>query len=410
MLNLSSLPVDLQFALFGLIFLAVFSQFFLLVYRYYLTARIRYCIFDLVLFILLLTLISVVTASRSASKQFFLVPVPYLAFVVPSVFVIAYSLISILNEYKKSKNMLSPNSVKQALDNLNSAICFVDDTGKIVLINHTMLSLAYSLSGRYPQMLSELLELIEKEKVQSLDGRIWKFSKVPLMDKELEGFSQVTALDITELYSANEQLKKENSALAETNEKIQLMLERLSQRIREQETLNLKMQIHNDIGTSLIALSKMMKGDENENMQTQLSTLENAVGYLSANRISLSPVSKESSVEKARKNGVELIYHNLDLLSDIQQSTVISAADESVTNCIKHAKGNKVTVNVTETEKMYTATIINNGNPPENEVVLGGGLTSLKRKIESAGGKMYFTYLPEFALNVELEKRNENND
>lgn len=404
MIDLSSLPVKFQFAIFALMFTAVFLQFFLIVYKFYLTGRITNIAFDTVLFLTLAFQLCAVTGSRSKTVAFYEMKIPYYMFVFPAVLVILYTVSAIYYMYKTSKKSLTPNSVKQALDNLNSAICFIDDTGKIVLINHTMLSLMYSLSGRYPQIESEFSEYVKSEQVTAPDGKIWQFSSADLTVQGFEGFCRITASDITEIYSANIQLEDENAALAETNEEIGVMLERLSQRIREQETLNLKTQIHNDIGTSLISLSKIMKEDEKKDMQGELLTLENAVSYFSQNRIVSKPVSCEASAEKAKKMGVNLVFVNVGILNESQKNLILSAADESVTNCINHANGDKVTVSADETEDAVTIRITNNGTPPVGEIIPGGGLNSLRSKIENGGGKMYFTYSPEFALIISFEK------
>ena len=43
---------------------------------------------------------------------------------------------------------------------------------------------------------------------------------------------------------------------------------------------------------------------------------------------------------------------------------------------------------MTETDENYIAVFTNNGKPPEAEITEGGGLSSLRRRIRSAGGKL----------------------
>ena len=64
------------------------------------------------------------------------------------------------------------------------------------------------------------------------------------------------------------------------------MYKRLADRIREQENLNLKMKIHDDIGTSLITISKIIDEGINEDIETQLTLLQNAVSYFQGALIS----------------------------------------------------------------------------------------------------------------------------
>ena len=54
--------------------------------------------------------------------------------------------------------------------------------------------------------------------------------------------------------------------------------------------------------------------------------------------------------------------------------------------------------------KMKPAMIYNNGQPPEREIREGGGLTNLRHRIETEGGRMLVQSFPEFALVIEIPK------
>ena len=60
--------------------------------------------------------------------------------------------------------------------------------------------------------------------------------------------------------------------------------------------------------------------------------------------------------------------------------------------------------NVYENETGYTVMIYNNGQPPEREIREGGGLTNLRHRIETEGGRMLVQSFPEFALVIEIPK------
>ena len=85
LIELSSLPVKFQFAVFALMFTAVFLQFFLIVYKFYLTGRITNIAFDTVLFLTLAFQLCAVTGSRSKMVAFYEMKVPYYMFVFPAV-------------------------------------------------------------------------------------------------------------------------------------------------------------------------------------------------------------------------------------------------------------------------------------------------------------------------------------
>ena len=54
-----------------------------------------------------------------------------------------------------------------------------------------------------------------------------------------------------------------------------------------------------------------------------------------------------------------------------------------------------------------TAVFTNDGAAPETPVTEGGGLTSLRRRVEGAGGRMLVKSMPRFALTVELPMESE---
>ena len=415
MSGFSTLAPMWQFLIAGLLFLAAMSELFVCIYKYDCTAKIRNCLTDVCIFILLLFMLAFTVTASHKGKGIFFISLPWAYFVLFSILVFIQSVASVKHSYKKRRENLSPNSIKQALDNLNSGICFADDAGKIVLINHTMGSLASVLIGNYPQMLYELLFALETpdkksgvvptdtsgENYRFPDDRIWRFQTVPLIHEEFKGFIQMTAQDITDLYNANSCLREDNEKLKQTNRKMKKMHKRLADRIREQENLNLKVKIHDGIGVSLITISKILDGGINEDIDAQLSLLQNAVGYFSGNR-NIMEGTFEDAQRKAAEINVELILDGYIPQNVVLEKLIVSAAGECVTNCVHHAHGNRVTVKVIGQNSFYKIVITNNGKAPEKQITEGGGLTALRKRVEAAGGEMYTSHSSEFALILNL--------
>ena len=57
---------------------------------------------------------------------------------------------------------------------------------------------------------------------------------------------------------------------------------------------------------------------------------------------------------------------------------------------------------------VITVVMMNNGGTPMQEIVEGGGLSSLRSRIEKAGGVMNIKSLPEFRLTLTLPKERSN--
>ncbi|MCR5207390.1 MAG: hypothetical protein K6C14_02805 [Eubacterium sp.] len=405
MYSFSSLALSLQYALCVLLFIAGTLQFALVIYKYVSTRSAKYCLTDGALFtalVVFLAYLSSSAASDGSAARY--VNIPFAAVLLLSIGVAAYAAVQSRREYVKNKNRLTPSSIKQALDNLNSGICFADEKGRIILINRVMSELAFSASGVYPCTLTELRAALPSHEYKTASGKIWRITTDALRADTLKGFTQTTAADVTQLYEANAAIERENAELKKTNEEIRVMLERLSERIREQESLNLKTQIHNDIGTSLIAITKIMDGGSAGDMEYQLAQLKTAVGYFADNRVDKRLSTLDEAREKAESMGVELIVESAEKLSEKQERLITAAADESITNCIKHAKATKLFVKIIGGGDTVTARFTDNGDVPKNGITEGGGLSLLRRKTESAGGKMNVYSSPVFMLEIILPR------
>ena len=328
---------------------------------------------------------------------------------------IVYAAVGICRTYRCKKNELSPWSIKQATDDLPEGICFADPEGWVVLCNRRMRELAITLLGSYPQMIGELEAALQNpEKTCGVvrlagtpalhrfpDGTVWCYQTTALSEPGLEGYTQTMAQDVTELHESNALLQSDNEKMKAVNQKLREMYACLSDWVREQETLELKMHIHDTLGESLITIAELMKDGSERDLDEQLETLQKAVGYFSSNR-SLLHGTFEEVKRRAAEMKVTVCLEGYIPQNELVESLIVAAVRECVTNCVKHAGGDRVTVAVTEHSGIYTVTITNNGSVPEERIVEGGGLSALRCSVESAGGELYVSHKPAFALILNL--------
>lgn len=83
---------------------------------------------------------------------------------------------------------------------------------------------------------------------------------------------------------------------------------------------------------------------------------------------------------------------------------------ECVTNTARHADGTELYVTMTESDTEYAVTLTNDGKQPEQEIKEGGGLSSLRRVAENAGGQMTITSVPKFLLRITVPKEKQENE
>lgn len=79
-------------------------------------------------------------------------------------------------------------------------------------------------------------------------------------------------------------------------------------------------------------------------------------------------------------------------------------------NAVRHASATELRLSLTETDENYIAVFTNNGKPPEAEITEGGGLSSLRSKIEKESGFIKITAHPVFQMTLTLPKGKERNN
>lgn len=90
-----------------------------------------------------------------------------------------------------------------------------------------------------------------------------------LSESELEGYIQTVAFDISEIYYNSEKIRMNNEKLEVLNKKLKKMYAQIDDSIREQETLKMKMQVHDSFGRSLLTIRRMLESHkETDHMET----------------------------------------------------------------------------------------------------------------------------------------------
>ena len=407
------LSANARTALLTLLLCAVLGVLFLLLSKAIRGGRIKLAVPDCCLFAGL-TFAIVLLGPDSTSRAYDHIPTAFVALLLLAA--AAYVAVEAVRERKRRRTELSANAIKQAFDDLPTGICFADETGRIILINHAMGELGAALTGSYPQSTWDLTDALkdpppgcgvvrlepEPPLCRFPDGRVWRFRTTVL--EGLDGVTQILAQDVTELYEGNARLQRDNAELRRVIAKLRKMFQRLSEQVREKETLELKMRIHNNIGTSLIAISEMMNGGGEGDVEHQLAVLKYAISYFS-NDFPAARGTFEEARQKAAEMHVTLELDGYFPQNPDMERLIAAAARECVTNCVNHAGGDRVRVEVIERADIYRVIITNNGKVPEREITEGGGLSSLRRSVESAGGEMSVSHRPAFALILNLPRR-----
>ena len=134
---------------------------------------------------------------------------------------------------------------------------------RIILCNDRMRRLSFALSGHELQITEDLEKALEQpDKRITVNGdcyilpdkTVWQFRKQNITVDNDGNWLQMTAHNVTELYNGNVRQAVINDELKEVNRKLQKMYERMADDIKEKESLDLKIHIHDTIGRSFLTI------------------------------------------------------------------------------------------------------------------------------------------------------------
>lgn len=338
---------------------------------------------------------------------------PIYALVISVILLTVYLILAIRREQKECNNTLSPWSVYEAVNNVPCGVCFSDALGRIILSNGIMQELCRILTGNYLQNFEIFRNAINSEPVQKNivklnsdsnvfyfpDGSVWMFQEYQLKEPDLKGYVQTVAINVSELYYNNEKIKSNNEKLEQLNRKLEEMYEKIGDEIREQETLAMKMKVHDNFGRSLLSIRRILeKKEEPDNMRAQLETLKQQVYILTSSTADNKEDQYEDTEKHARELGISIQIQGNYPDDLIYGWLTDRALRECVTNCARHAHGTAVYVEIKRNMDGYQIQITNDGEPPLKNAKEGGGLSALRKAVEAEHGTMKTFFEPAFYL------------
>lgn len=306
------------------------------------------------------------------------------------------------------------NVVKEAFDNLPSGICFFNKNGIVTLCNHQMYRVFFALTGKDLQSLPELQEVINSHVDESHrdhdvflldDGSAWRFAQEQITAQDGNTYTQVTASDVTELYLRQKELEEDNKKLKEDAERIRRLSSNIISLIRDEEILNMKMRVHDDIGRSVIATRQFLQQDKPLE-ELDLTVWKNAVRLLRRENEFLEEQDAVTELMNAAYGiGIKVFIDGEFPENTVAKEILLSVIRECMTNAVRHAGAKELYVHLVCDENMASVSVTNNGALPDGKIVEGGGLTSLRILIEKGGGTMKVKTTPRFELTVSIPVR-----
>ena len=331
---------------------------------------------------------------------------PVAAVVAFDVLVLALLMLSARTLRRLEHSQISAMSVKEATDSLPSGLCFYLPGGRIVLSNRSMETLCRTVTGG---------ALINGERFRARlapdasphilpDGSAWTFSE-RTTQYEGETLHMLLATDVTELH-------QKNTALQEMHRELDALNERLTDYLREivtlstrKEILAARVRLHDELGADLLVMQRYIReGSTGAERAALEQRLRRNISFLNADSAVASRDEYQLLMQTAERLNAKIIVEGPFPETEPHRHILVTAIHECFTNTLRHARGDCLRIRVEDADGALTAVLTNNGVQPEGPIRETGGLASLRRLTEQAGGRMTVSVSPAFSVRLELPK------
>lgn len=332
-----------------------------------------------------------------------------------------YCFFAIWREKQSAEKEITPDSIRMALDNLPSGLCFSDTKGIPLLTNRKMYQLAQEAMGQpfrnAEELWQKLAELEKQNGIERLESEgfltfrwpnsnIWQFSRAKLMLREQQ-YIQTTATNITRHYTLTQELLESNAAMDKQYRRLNTILKKIVQTAREEEILASKVKIHNELGQCLLTARRYLAGSQSEKNISQLfSQWQDVIRFM---EITLKEAEHPSDnamrelLEAAEALNCTIIFEGGTPEEAGRYTLLKNAIREAMTNAIRHAGADELSVRMEIQEDILYAVLKDNANMQIASISEGGGLSSLRRRIEQTGGTMEIRYNNGVELHIKIQ-------
>ena len=336
----------------------------------------------------------------------------------------AWILLSLRRQMRWQRSHVTRASVKEAFDQLPTGLCYYVRDGRTQLVNHRMDALCRLLTGA-PLSNGEafwssltlgsvmednrMLQAGDAPIVQLSDGRIWSFerSRIDAVGAET---MQIIASDITREYRMNQELEAQNRRLEEMNQRLRGYSSTIGELTREKETLAAKLRIHDGFGQALLATRRLRAHPSDSPQRAEVLRMWRQNLRLMEHMGASHPTAHgfAALLRAAETIGMRITVDGpLPPEGTACASLLESAAHECLTNAARHAGGTQLFMRIEACGDRIRAEFTNDGAVPTAAVSEGGGLSALRRSVESAGGRMQLESMPRFRLLLDLPQERE---
>lgn len=304
-------------------------------------------------------------------------------------------------------------AVKEALDTLPAAVCYFTPSGTVKLCNRAMYALFRRITQSDLQSFYELKEALEgcdqstgiiREGNVFLfpDGKAWQYSAEEVKTTDGKVYIEAVFSDVTELHEKRQELKRQSRELKKMYRELKLLSENVQEATREQEILNMKSRLHDQMNMGVAAIRQMLR---------QNTTSEENAAAVTQFRRAIQVLQEENAypqddvtefMRDAAVSGMEVkITGKLPEKEELIH-LLLPVMREACVNAARHADAATLYIRAEQSGDAVTLRMTNDGKQPKGEIMPRGGLADLEKMLAEAGGTMQIQSQPVFMLTVTL--------
>lgn len=341
----------------------------------------------------------------------------WFVFSLPWMVYAAYELLSVLlllcqlRAYRRYKNgTVTPDAIRRAVDLLPEGICVSQADGTVLLSNLKMAALCRELTGERLSDARKLWTYLEqsgedqggKRLIHTPHGEVWLFAKDTLTAQGRD-YERTSAVNVTERYRITEELREKNAHLQQIQRRMKEASDLSAEMFVKQEKASARSALHNELGQVLLmGRHYVLHPESTDSAMVALMTRQMNSFLLGESRAPAAEAEDElrRAISTAASIGVSVELKGAAPEEGRLRAVLAAAIRECAANAVKHAEGDRLFAAITRTAAGTVMTVTNNGRPPKGPVAESGGLLSLRRSAEAAGGQMRIQSLPAFSLTL----------
>ncbi len=310
---------------------------------------------------------------------------------------------------------ISALSVIRAIDSLDTGVLFSKKDGYTLLANQQMQKLMIAMTGKifrnaiqfYETLISKGYESryskikIEEKIVYILpDETAWMLTKTDVLIR-MKNYIHISLANVTELWRLTIQLQIQDQELRRKSDELKETMKNLHILSKKKEIENAKMRAHDILGQRLSVLLRIIQSDHEIDYELLRSLAKGLVAELRAEQNDKTPYDELKSIQQIFDTiGVDIQFEG-QLPDNAQQADLfIDIIREGSTNAVRHGFATQVNIKSEVIKNTYHLTIKNNGYITQDPIVLGGGISVMKKRVNGQGGQLDIIQSPMFTLYV----------